>query len=223
MSDGPAQAPSAPRRRFPDGVTAEDLKAYMAPYVERLGYRFNTDEAFVADVLASEIAILDEAGDVYCPCRLRTGDPKADAEIVCPCIAINIEQFASMRKCWCGLFIRTDVEDGSTLHGVVEASKGPVEVRVAAVDGMCDGQVRHIKVGKRDIALVRAEGAYFALSNVCRHAFAPLADGFVDGHALVCPLHGWRYDVRDGTTDHPGSDVRSYPVTVRNGEVFITL
>jgi ferredoxin-thioredoxin reductase catalytic chain len=218
-----ATQPPAPRRRFAEGVTAEDLASYMAPYVERLGYRFNTDAAFVADVLASEIAILAEAGDVYCPCRLRTGDPKADAEIVCPCIAINIEQFAAMRKCWCGLFIRTDVEDGSALHGVVDAAEGPVDVRVAAVDDLCDGQVRHVKVGKRDIALVRAEGSYFALSNVCRHAFGPLADGFVDEHTLVCPLHGWRYDVRDGKTDHPDSDVRTYPVSVRGGEVFITV
>jgi naphthalene 1,2-dioxygenase system ferredoxin subunit len=195
----------------------------MTPYVGRLGYRFNTDEAFVAEILAAEIAILDETGDIYCPCRLRTGDPKTDAEIVCPCIAVNIEQFAAMRKCWCGLFMRTDVPDGSALHGVIEASSGPVEVRVAAEADLRDGEVRHLKVGKRDIALARVRGDYFAISNVCRHAFAPLSDGFLDGYELMCPLHGWRYDVRDGMTDHPGAEVRTYPVAVRDGEVFVTV
>lgn len=219
---GSASAMPAPRARFRPGTTAADLKTYMAPFVARLGYRFNTDTEFVDAVLASELEILAESGDVYCPCRLRSGDPKQDVAIVCPCIPFHSDQFAAMRKCWCGLFIRTDVADGSTLHGVVEVPSGPVEVRVAAEGDLADGQSRHVKVGKRDIALIRTNGEYFALSNVCRHAFGPLADGFVDGFILMCPWHGWRYDVRDGSTDHPGADVRVFPVTVRGGEVFVT-
>jgi len=217
MSDAPV------RRRFADGTTAEDLKAFMTPYVERLGYKFNTDTEFVDLTLAAEISILEQTGDIYCPCRIRTGDPKADAEIVCPCIHFNRDAFAAMRKCWCGLFIRTDVEDGTTVHGVSEVPAGPVEVRVAAVGDLADGEARHLRIGKRDIALVRVGEEYFAISNLCRHAFAPLADGFVDGYVLMCPWHGWRYDVRDGTTDHPDADVRTYPVTVRGGEVFVTV
>lgn len=209
------------RRRFVDGTTADDLKAYMVPFVARLGYRLNNDAEFVDAVLSSELEILAETGDVYCPCRIRTGDARADVAIVCPCIPFYLDQFAALRKCWCGLFIRTDVEDGRALEGVVAESTGPVEVRVAAVDDLRDGEVRHLKVGKRDIAVARAAGGYYALSNVCRHAFAPLSDGFLDGYALMCPWHGWRYDVRDGTTDHPGADVRTYPVTVRDGEVFV--
>jgi len=215
VSDAPA------RRRFRQGTTADDLKSYMVPFVERLGYRLNTDSGFVDAVLSSELEILAETGDVYCPCRIRTGEPKEDVAIICPCIPFHLDEFATLRKCWCGLFIRTDVEDGSALEGVIEQSAGPVDVRAAAFDDLVDGQVRHIKIGKRDIALVRVAGEYFALSNVCRHAFAPLADGFLDGHHLICPWHGWRYDVRDGTTDHPDSDVRTYPVTVRDGEVFV--
>ncbi len=215
MSDAPV------RRRFPEGTVANDLKAYMAPFVAHLGYRFNTDGEFVDALLASELEILADAGDVYCPCRIRTGDTKADVEIICPCIPFHLREFAALQKCWCGLFIRTDVTDGSTLHGVSEVASGPVEVRVAAVDDLADGQVRHVKLGTRDIALARVAGEYFALSDVCRHAFGPLSQGFVDGHHLVCPWHGWRYDVRDGSTDHPDANVRTYPVTVRGGEVFV--
>jgi ferredoxin-thioredoxin reductase catalytic chain len=214
-------AESQVRRRFPEGTTAEDLKSYMVPFVEHLGYRLNTDAGFVDAVFESEMQILDETGDVFCPCRIRTGDPKEDAAIICPCIPYHLDEFAALQKCWCGLFIRTDVEDGSSLEGVVNVPSGPVEVRVAAVGDLADGQARHVKIGKRDIALVRVEGAHYALSNVCRHVFGPLSEGFVDGHLLACPLHGWRYDVRDGSTDHPGADVRTYPVTVRGGEVFV--
>jgi ferredoxin-thioredoxin reductase catalytic chain len=209
------------RRRFPEGTSAGDLKRFMEPFVARLGYRFNTDTEFVDLTLEAELQVLDATGDLYCPCRVRTGDPKQDVTIICPCIPFHSDRFAATRKCWCGLFIRTDVEDGSLLHGVVDAPPGPVDVRVAAAEDMRDGEVRHLKIGARDIALAKVAGAHYALSNVCRHAFAPLADGYLDGHILMCPWHGWRYDVRDGTTDHPDADVRTYPVTERGGEVFV--
>lgn len=195
----------------------------MAPFVARLGYRFNDDEEFVALTLAAELEILASTGDLYCPCRIRSGDPKEDVRIICPCIPFHLDEFAAMRKCWCGLFVRTDVEDGASLHGVIDVPHGTVDVRVAAVDEMRDGDARHVRIGKRDIALFRVDGAFHALSDVCRHAFAPLSQGFTDGHIVMCPWHGWRYDVRDGTTDHPGADVRTYPVTVRGGEVFVTV
>ncbi len=212
------------RRRFAPGTTIDDLKAYMGPFAASLGYKFNTEGWFVDEVLASEIEILDATGDVYCPCRMRTGDPKEDARIVCPCIPFHNVQFAAMRKCWCGLFISNDVEDGAELLGVIdEPEKGAsVEVPVCRVDEMPPGSLRHVKVGKRDIALARVGDDFYALSNVCLHAFGPLADGVLDGHTVVCPWHGWRYDVRTGATDHPGADVRTHRLEIRDGMLFVT-
>lgn len=211
------------RRRFHPGTTIEDLKAYMGPFADRLGYKFNTDAEFVDDVLASELEILEQTGDVYCPCRVRTGDPKEDVKIICPCIPFHRDEFAAIKKCWCGLFILKEVEDGSELFGVIEQPSGEVEVPVFRVEDLPPGQIRHVKVGKHDIAVARVDDEFFALSNICRHAFAPLADGFMDGYFAICPWHGWRYDVRDGTTDHPDADVRTFPVSVRDGEVFVTV
>jgi ferredoxin-thioredoxin reductase catalytic chain len=221
-------APSRPavKRRFVAGTTIDDLKAYMGPFAARLGYKFNTDQDFVDLVLEGELEVLERDGDVYCPCRVRTGDAKEDVRIICPCIPFYLSDFTAMRKCWCGLFIRVDVEDGSALHGVIDRPEdtGPSEVLVAQADDLCEGTARVVHVNKRDIALVRV-GAdeWYALSNVCRHAFGPLSEGFVDGYTLICPWHGWRYDVRDGTTDHPDADVRTYPVEVRGGEILVTM
>jgi nitrite reductase/ring-hydroxylating ferredoxin subunit/ferredoxin-thioredoxin reductase catalytic subunit len=216
-ADGPG------RRRFPEGTTIEDLKAYMAPFAASLGYKFNTETEFVDEVLASEIEILDSAGDVYCPCRIRTGDPKEDVRIICPCIHFYRDQFAAMRKCWCGLFVLQEVADGAQLMGVIdEPEPGQlVEIPLCREQDLLPGQARHLKVGKDDIALVRVGAEYFALSNVCRHAHGPLADGFVEGYHLVCPWHGWRYDVRDGTTDHPNANVRTFEVVARDGCLFL--
>jgi len=216
---------SPTRRVFHPGTSVEDLRAYMGPFAERLGYKFNTESEFVDEVLQSEIEILERDGDVYCPCRIRTGDPKEDLKIICPCIPFYRDQFAAIRKCWCGLFILNEVEDGADLIGVIEEpeSGSHVEVPVARLEDLPSGTARHVKVGKSDIALVRVGDDVYALSNLCRHAFAPLAEGYVDGYQLVCPWHGWRYDVRDGTTDHPNADVRTFPVTIRGDEVFVSV
>lgn len=211
------------RRMFDEGTTIDDLKAYMAPFADRLGYKFNTETEFVDEVLESEIGILAESGDVYCPCRVRSGDPRDDVKIVCPCIPFYRDEFAALKKCWCGLFILKEVEDGGELLGVIEESDPTVEVPAVRVEDIADGQLRHVKIGKRDLAIARVGNEFFALSNLCRHAFGPLGEGFMDGYQAICPWHGWRYDVRDGTTDHPDADVRTYPVSVRGGEVFVTV
>ncbi len=210
------------RHVFDSDTTIDDLKEYMAPFVDRLGYKFNTEVEFVDEVLASELEILEAAGDIYCPCRARTGDPKEDYRIVCPCIPFFRDEFAALKKCWCGLFILKEVEDGADLLGVIEEPEdGHVDVPVFKVSDLPPGQIRHVKIGKRNIAVADVDGEFFALSNLCRHAFGPLGEGFMDGHVVMCPWHGWRYDVRDGTTDHPNADVKTYPVTVRDGEVFV--
>ncbi|MEN6429630.1 MAG: ferredoxin-thioredoxin reductase catalytic domain-containing protein [Coriobacteriales bacterium] len=211
------------RRRFAPGTTADDLKEFMEPFVDHLGYKFNTEHDFVEEVLASEIEILEREGDIYCPCRMRTGDPKEDVAVICPCIPFHTDEFAAIKKCWCGLFILKDVEDGADLLGVIDEPTGPVDVPVFKVEDLPSGQVRHVKIGKRDIAVAHAADGFYALSDICRHAFAPLSDGFMEGHVLVCPWHGWRYDVRTGSTDHPDSDVRTYPTKVVGGEVFVTV
>ncbi|MBS3974616.1 MAG: Rieske 2Fe-2S domain-containing protein [Actinobacteria bacterium] len=106
---------------------------------------------------------------------------------------------------------------------MVERAEGPVDVPVFRVADLPDGQIRHVKVGKRSIAVARVGEEYFALSNVCRHAFAPLAEGFMDGYYVMCPWHGRRYDVRTGVTDHPGADVQTFETLVRDGIVYVRM
>jgi nitrite reductase/ring-hydroxylating ferredoxin subunit/ferredoxin-thioredoxin reductase catalytic subunit len=209
---------------FDDETTIDDLKEFMAPFADRLGYKFNTETEFVDEVLESELEILADTGDIYCPCRIRSGDPKEDYKIVCPCIPFFRDEFAAIQKCWCGLFILKEIEDGAELLGVVEEPPtGSVDVPVFTLDDLPSGSIREIKIGKRDYAVARVGDDVFALSNLCRHAFGPLGQGLMDGYTAMCPWHGWRYDVRDGTTDHPNADVKTYPAFVRDGEVWVTV
>ena len=84
------------------------------------------------------------------------------------------------------------------------------------------GTVAEVFVGDRALAVVNADGEIYAVDSTCPHAGGPLADGQLEGCMLTCPLHGWSFDVRDGTT--PVSvQVRllTVPVRVEAGTVLV--
>ena len=95
----------------------------------------------------------------------------------------------------------------------------------AAVGDVPEGDVIGVKVAGRDIALYEVEGAIYATDNVCTHGQARMSDGFLEGREIECPLHQGRFDVRSGApTCQPVTDaVRSYPVRIVGGRVYIAL
>ncbi|WP_156680925.1 Rieske (2Fe-2S) protein [Sphingomonas profundi] len=48
------------------------------------------------------------------------------------------------------------------------------------------------------VAVCRADGAIFAVVDKCTHANALLSDGRVRRGAIMCPLHGARFDLAGG-------------------------
>ena len=80
-------------------------------------------------------------------------------------------------------------------------------------------------VAGRDIALYNAGGEIFATDNICTHGQARLCEGFLEGHEIECPLHQGRFDVRNGQpTCAPVTEaIRSYPVRIEGGRVFLAL
>jgi naphthalene 1,2-dioxygenase system ferredoxin subunit len=77
----------------------------------------------------------------------------------------------------------------------------------------------------REIALYGMEGQVYASDNVCTHGNARLCDGFLDGHEIECPLHQGKFDIRSGKAMCAPltEDLRTYPVKVEDGHVFIEI
>ena len=48
------------------------------------------------------------------------------------------------------------------------------------------------------MALFRRGGEVFAIGNACPHQGGSLCDGMVEGDIVICPLHGWEFDLRSG-------------------------
>ncbi|MBW2253216.1 MAG: Rieske 2Fe-2S domain-containing protein [Deltaproteobacteria bacterium] len=65
-------------------------------------------------------------------------------------------------------------------------------------DELAPGELVEVMVDGVPVAVCNVDGTYYAVSNVCPHAGGPIGDGTLAGHTVVCPYHGWSFDVRDG-------------------------
>lgn len=71
-------------------------------------------------------------------------------------------------------------------------------VRVASVDEVPPGEIKAVRVDGVDVLLCNVDGEFYAVHDECTHECFPLSEGTLDGHAVVCMLHGARFDVRNG-------------------------
>ena len=97
-------------------------------------------------------------------------------------------------------------------------------VRVAATTDLEPGQGRVVVADGRQIALFNVGGAFYAIDNTCLHLGGPLGEGFLEGETVICPWHGWTYNVTTGVCPiNPNISVKTYPVRVEGLEVHLGL
>ncbi len=97
-------------------------------------------------------------------------------------------------------------------------------VQVAVVNDIAPGQGKPISVNGKSFAIFNVNGKFFAIENTCPHAGGPLAEGMLEQNTVVCPWHGWEFDVTSGNCVVPGGfQLKSYKVEVKENEVWIDL
>ena len=69
---------------------------------------------------------------------------------------------------------------------------------IADAEEIVEGEVRTYLVGSEKVAVARAEGALYAVQDLCSHDNGPLGEGSLVGFEVQCPRHGAKFDVRDG-------------------------
>ncbi len=98
-------------------------------------------------------------------------------------------------------------------------------VRVAKVSEIPDPGKTVVEVDDALIALYHVNGAFYATDDVCTHDGGPLAEGELDGYAIVCPRHGAKFDIRTGKVlSMPATkDTRAHEVKVEGDDVYVRL
>lgn len=95
-------------------------------------------------------------------------------------------------------------------------------VRVASTQDIPRGEGRAFDLGGKQVAVFNCDGQFYAIDNECKHQGGPLGEGELDGCTVVCPWHGWTYDVTTGhSPDDPDCAVASYEVKVEGEDVLV--
>jgi nitrite reductase/ring-hydroxylating ferredoxin subunit len=116
------------------------------------------------------------------------------------------------------------VQGRAVMVNRVATTTGPSRwVRTVADADLPDGGTIGVEVEGRKVLMHRAGGELYAVDDLCSHAGALLSRGQVDACVVTCPLHGSRFDVRDGhivrgPAHHPQPVL---PVRVRNGWIEV--
>ena len=99
----------------------------------------------------------------------------------------------------------------------------PEFVRACSIDDVEDASAVRVVIGTVPIAVVRSNGEFYAIHDVCSHANVALSEGEIEDQTIECWLHGSRFDLVTGRpTGLPAiKAVPVYPVKIDGDDVFI--
>ncbi len=100
----------------------------------------------------------------------------------------------------------------------------PTFVAVAKLRDLAPGTCVSVEAGGRWIALFNVDGRIYATDDTCPHAGGPLGEGTLQGDVVVCPWHGWRFNVLTGQRpDNPNFAVACFEARIVGEDIHVGL
>ncbi|GAB3287506.1 Rieske (2Fe-2S) protein [Parahaliea aestuarii] len=96
---------------------------------------------------------------------------------------------------------------------------------VFAAEELDNNTARAVDVDGVNVLVCNAGGTFYAVINQCTHQASELEGGRIRNCFISCPLHGARFDLRDGSTKGQLTQIplTTYPVRVVDGQVEVAV
>ena len=93
-----------------------------------------------------------------------------------------------------------------------------------AVSELETKSIRMVRIGTKQIAVFKTEDGIRACDNRCPHEGYPLSEGSLSKDCiLTCNWHNWKFNLDTGDNLFGGDRLRTYPLEVRAGQVWIDI
>jgi NAD(P)H-dependent nitrite reductase small subunit len=94
--------------------------------------------------------------------------------------------------------------------------------KVCKTSDLSEGFGRRFMIDDVDVAIFKVDGEIYALSNICPHQKAAIIhNGFLEDGKVVCPAHGWEFNLKDGCQHGGRRGLDSYEIKIENDDVFV--
>ena len=96
-------------------------------------------------------------------------------------------------------------------------------IRVAALFEIPPDRLTTWQTEGGEVLIYHTGDRYYVYPNLCTHENVPLSDGYLVGGAIICRLHGAKFDLATGACLRAParSNLHAYPSRASDGYLFI--
>lgn len=96
-------------------------------------------------------------------------------------------------------------------------------IKLCSVSDIAEADAKCFEVEDISVLVCHTNKGFYAVENKCSHQTAELMGGKIRSCFIFCPLHGQRFDLRDGSpigklTDRP---IRTFALKIKGDEVRV--
>jgi nitrite reductase (NADH) small subunit/3-phenylpropionate/trans-cinnamate dioxygenase ferredoxin subunit len=96
--------------------------------------------------------------------------------------------------------------------------------RIGTLAELTENEGKRFQIDGHRIAVFRRGSRVHAVGDSCPHMGASLSDGYLNGCTVICPWHGWVFDLETGVSPFDeDAKIAVFRVAVENGEVFLEM
>lgn len=94
--------------------------------------------------------------------------------------------------------------------------------KVCNVNELKENSGKKFFINDTEIALFKVNGITYALSNICPHQHSStIYEGFIEEECVVCPNHGWKFNLKDGKKSNNLKGLDSYEIKIINDYIYV--
>ncbi|HVE41395.1 MAG TPA: regulatory iron-sulfur-containing complex subunit RicT, partial [Planctomycetota bacterium] len=118
--------------------------------------------------------------------------------------------------------VQRKIEQDTKTQTKVVSDPIPMWIFLAKKAEIEPGKALVADLGGPKLAVFNVDGIFHAISNECGHQGGPLGEGKLEGFAVTCPWHQWKFDVTTGgCLSVGGASVRKYEIAAAGDDLFV--
>jgi ferredoxin-nitrite reductase len=106
--------------------------------------------------------------------------------------------------------------------GVSPAAEPKAAQPMLRADEIAEGAAKLVRVKGDEMAVFKNNGKLYGIQNICPHEGGQLCKGWIEGGEVVCPLHGYKFDLKTGacSTD-PSLKVKVFQLVTQGEQIVV--